>query len=233
MSVRFLVLAFVLVSTAAAQNAAPAPGSATFLVLLRGNPVGTVGSLLTRTPSGWSIEATGRLEAPLDLTVRRIDVEYSDDWRPRSATMDMASGGQGVVVHAGFVAGSDARVDIVRDGRQVTFVTARVSDDALILPNLAFGAYEALAAKLTAARPGATLRAYVLPQREIAIRLDSMSDETVRAVRGSIATKRWHVTFLDPAGDVSSDIWIATGRLVRFDLPAQALSVVRDDVARR
>jgi hypothetical protein len=229
---RILILLLWFASIVAAQNAAPVAGSARFVVLIRGTQVGTAGSVVTRTSSGWTIEGTGRIDAPLALDVRRLDVEYTDDWRPRGATLDMATGAEGVVVHAGFVAGSDAKVDIVRDGRQVVFVTVRVSGDAVILPNLAFGAYEALAARLTAARAGNMLRAYVLPEREVAIRLDSVTDETLRGTDGPLPTKRWHVTFLDPAGEIAADVWIRDGRLVRFDLPAQALSVVRDDVAR-
>lgn len=230
MPVRLFVVALLFASTAAAQNVAPVAGSAKFRVLLRGAPVGTADSVVTRTSSGWTVEGTGRIDAPIALTVRRLDVEYTDDWRPRGATLDMASGAEGVVVHAGFVAGSDARVDIVRDGRQVVFVTMRVSGDAVILPNLAFGAYEALAARLSSASAGGTLQAYVLPEREVAVRLDSVTDETLRGTNGPLPTNRWRVTFLDPTGEIVADVWIRDGRLVRFDLPAQALSVVRSDV---
>ena len=233
---RALLFSLLLASTAVAQSAPstpPAVGGAKFRVLLAGNAIGTAESSLNRTAQGWSIQGLGHLGAPLDLDVRRIDVEYAEDWTLRSATLDLATASESVVVHAGFVTGSDARIDIVRDGRQVVFVTADVSADALILPNLAFSAYEALAVRLGTASPGTTLKVYVLPQREIPIRVESVADETLRGPGRPVRTRRWRVTFVDPAGPVSADVWVEGQRLVRFDLPAERLSVVRDDVGPR
>ena len=215
-----------------AQSAVAPEGDATFVVRLRGTQVGTASASLKRLPDGWSIAGTTRLEPPLDVTVRRIDVAYSDNWRPRAVTLDLAAGAETVVVHGGgFGRTAPARIDVVRGGRQVTFVTAEISADALILPNFAYAAYEALAMRLAGASPGLVLKAYVLPQREIAIRLDAVTDEPLRAGGRTVATRRWRLTFLDPSGETTAEVWVDTGRLARLDLPAAGLSVVRTDLS--
>ena len=225
-----LVLTGVLASTAVAQPAQLGAGEASFRVSLRGAPIGTAMSTVIRTPTGWTIQGTGELAAPLGLTVRRLEVNYTDDWMPRDVTLDLATSEESLVVHGGFGGGATSRVDLVRN-RQVVFVTASVSPDAVILPNLAFGAYEALAARLALATPGTRLTAYVVPQREVAIRLDTVEDQNLRGTTGPIRTKRWRVTFLNPDGEVPADIWVDGQRLARFELPNQGLAVVRQDVS--
>jgi hypothetical protein len=112
------------------------------------------------------------------------------------------------------------------------FLTAAVSSDALILPAQVLPAYEALAARLAGATPGAEWRVYVLPQREVGLRLDQVTDATLMAGARTLPVKRWRVTFLNPAGEVPADVWVDGSRLARIDLPGQALSMVRQDVAR-
>jgi hypothetical protein len=196
-------------------------------------PFGTARSSVERTTTGWTISGAGELGAPANVSVRRIDVTYSERWQPHDATLEMATAGEQVVVHGGFDAAAGTRVDIVRDGRQVVFVTATVAADALVLPSLAFGAYEALAASLESAAPGRTLNAYVLPHREMSIDLQSVRGEVLAGRSGPLATRRWRIVFRDPAGAVNADVWVARGRLVRLDLPDEGLSVVRSDVTPR
>jgi hypothetical protein len=210
---------------------APATGEATFRVLQRGTAIGTARSSVLRTPGGWTVAGSGDLGPPHDLRIRRFEAAYTDAWAPRAATIEMATPAEQVVVHGAFDAAAGARIDIVRDGRQVVFVTAVVSPDALILPSLAFSAYEALAARLATAVDGGELKAYILPHREIAIRVEQARDETLGARAGPIDARRWRLTLRDPAGPVTADIWVASGRLVRLTLVEQDLTVERDDVA--
>jgi pimeloyl-ACP methyl ester carboxylesterase len=121
-------------------------------------------------------------------------------------------------------------VDVVRNG-EATNTTATVSPDAVILPNLAFGAYEALAVRLGVAEPGTEIKAYVLPQAEIPLRLESVTDETIQTVGRVIQTRRWRVVFVNPTGEVPADVWIEGRRLVGSTCPRRALSVAREDVA--
>jgi len=201
-----------------------------FRVFLRGAAIGTVEASLNRTDDGWLIRGTSRLGAPLDLTVRRLEVRYSDAWTPQTMSMELASREDTTVVHGGFQAGAPARIDIVRNG-EATWATASVSADAIIVPNLVYSAYEALAVRLSTASPGTEFRAYIIPQGEIPIRVDSVTDETIQTAGRTIQAKRWRITFMNPTGGVPADVWVDGGRLARFDMPTQALTVARDDVA--
>jgi hypothetical protein len=223
-------LAATVTAPLAAQQG-PRPGDATFVIVQHGTRVGTASSSVTHTVDGWTIEGATRLTAPLDVTVRRVEVEYTDAWKPLDVTVDLATGSEGVVVHGGgFGSAKSSRIDIVRGGRQVTFVKAVVSPDVLILPNFAYAAYEALAARLDGATPGTRLRAYVIPQREIPIRVDTVTRETLRSGSRTLTVTRCRLTFLDPSGQTTADIWTDGGRLARLDLPSQDLSVIRSDL---
>src|SRR5262245_11036449 len=174
--------AFVAAPLLAAQSSSPRDGEVRFDILQRGRQIGNATSTVRRTPDGWTITGATKLNAPLDVTVNRIEVGYSDLWIPRNATLDLASRDEAVVVHGGgFGTSNPARIDIVRGGRQVTFVTASVSRDVVILPNFAYAAYEALAARLDKATAGTRVAAYVMPQREIGVRVDAGDPEELRA----------------------------------------------------
>jgi pimeloyl-ACP methyl ester carboxylesterase len=208
----------------------PATGDATFRVFLRGAAIGTADVSLNRTADGWQIRGRSRLGAPIDINVTRVEINYTDDWMPRDATMEMATSLENVVVHGGFEAGSPARVDVVRNG-ETAYTTASVDANAIILPNLVFSAYEALAVRLSGAAPGAEIQVYVLPQGQIPVRVESVTDEAFQTVDRTVETKRWRITFANPGGDVPADVWTEGRRLARFDMPSQGLSVARDDVA--
>jgi hypothetical protein len=224
-----LVLAAV--PRALAQSPAGAAGDVRFVILQHGTPIGTATSAVSRTADGWSIVGTTQLNAPLQVSVNRVEVGYTSEWAPRNATLDLVSSDESVVVHGGGFGGpTAARIDIVRGGRQVTFVTAQVSRDALILPNFAYAAYEALAARLETAVAGTRIAVYVMPQREIAVRVDAVTAATLRGSGTTAATKHYRVTFVDPTGDTAADVWTEAGRLAGFDLPSQELSVRRVDL---
>lgn len=227
---RRLLLAATVMASMGSAAAQVTPYTASFRVTLAGRPLGTAMADVSRTAEGWSIRGTSELGAPLALSVRRFDAAYTLDWMPRGVTMDLASGEETLVVHGGFGGGSTSRIDLVRN-RQVVFLTAAVSGDALILPAHVLPAYEALAARLAGATPGSEWRVYVIPQREVGLRLDQVADVMVRAGPRAVPMKRWRVTFLNPGGEVPADVWVDGSRLARIDFPDQMLSMVRQDVA--
>lgn len=213
-------------SIAAAQ---PLTGDASFRVFLRGMAIGTSDVSLTRDNGGWLIRGSTRIGAPINLTVRRIEVRYNDIWEPRNFSMDLSADNEAVTVKTAFDIGT-ARTEIQRSG-QTTSGSNTVARDTIVLPNLAFSAYEALAARLSTASVGTELRGYIAPQAEIAIRVEAVSDEMIQTASRTIAVKRWRITFMNPGGALPADVWVNAGRLVRFDMPSQSISVARDDVA--
>lgn len=221
-----VLLGILTASSAAAQ---PAPGDASFRVFLRGVAIGTAAASLTRVDEGWVLRGSSRLEGPLGLTVKRVEVRYDDAWKPRDMSMELSSIDGTVVVRSVFEVGT-ARTDMVRNN-QTSFGSYAVSTDTIVLPNLVFSAFEALAARLSTSTPGAELHAFIVPQAEITIRLDSVTDEVVQTTRRAINAKHWRITFMNPEAPVPAEVWVDGGRLARFDFSGQSVSVVRDDVA--
>ena len=225
------LLTCIIASSAEAQpvTVAPVTGTASFRVFLRGAAIGTTDVSLSRTEDGWVIRGSGRLGAPVDLVIGRIEVRYDETWKPRDMSMDLSSTGESVSVKSVFDVGT-ARTEVLRSG-QTTNGSSTVARDTIVLPNLVFSAYEALAVRLSTASPGTELRAYIVPQAEIGIRAESVSDETIQTTERTVSTKRWRVTFMNPGGPLPADVWIEGARLVRFDLPSQLITVAREDVA--
>jgi hypothetical protein len=218
-------LALSLASTTAAQ--APAE----FSVYQRGTLVGTTTVVVTRESDGWHLQGTGELKGDFQLTMPQLDIRYDDAWRPRIMTMELVAKDDRAVVHVAFgLSDGTTRTDVVRPGN-ATWGSNQVSADALPLPDLVFGAYEALAGRLASAAPGQELRVFVAPRFETAMTVDGVVDEDVPTTGGALATRRWRVTLRRPEGPSPMEIWVAGGRMVRLDVPKEGLSVVRHDVA--
>ncbi|MGH9147165.1 MAG: alpha/beta hydrolase, partial [Vicinamibacterales bacterium] len=224
-------MAFLTTSTATGQVAQPVTGDASFRVFLRGSIIGSAETSLTRSDDGWLIKGTGRLAPPLDLTIRRLEVRYSADWKPQAITLELRTPEGNVVTNGTFQPDAPARIDVVRSGQETLSTTPQVAADAVIVPNLVYSAYEALAVRLMSASPGIQFPAYIVPQGEIAVRVDSVREELIQTPGRTLNTRRWQITFLNPSGEIPAEVWVEGGRLVRFDMPSQSLSVARADIA--
>ena len=221
--------ALLLAALATPLAAQPAMRSATFKIFIRGADIGSEEVTVLQTPDGWILRGSGRLASPLDVTIRFWETRYDPAWRPREFTLDVAAKSDEQSVHTTF-AGTSAASEITRAGQTIK-KTDTVAADAVVLPNLIFGAYEALAARLATANAGTEFRVYNAPQGEIALRVARVFDETIQISNRTIATRRWVVTFLNPGGSLDVDVWTEAGHLLRVDIPAQMVSVVREDVA--
>jgi uncharacterized protein len=209
--------------------AQPSMRSATFKIFIRGADAGSEEVTVMQSAEGWILRGSGRLGPPLDLTVKFWEIRYDSAWRPRELTFDLAAKLDARTVHTTF-AGTSA-VSEIAQGPQATKRVDTVAADTVVLPNLVFGAYEALAARLATAAPGAELRAFIAPQGEIAARAVRVSDETIQVSNRTMAARRWLVTFMNPGAPLDVDVWTEAGHLLRVDIPAQMVSVVREDVA--
>ncbi|MSO30681.1 MAG: hypothetical protein EXQ48_07025 [Acidobacteria bacterium] len=222
-----------LAAIARGQQPAIQTGDAMFTVSLRGTRIGSVRTSVTRGADGFTVAGSSEIGEPLNVTVRRVEINYTPDWLPLDATVDLATPSAQVVLHGGFTGGLEDRVEIVNDQRQVVFVTPTVSRDALILPNLSYSAYEALAAWLDGAMPGAQRHAYILPHREVMLRVETMTQERVTIDGKRASVKHFKVSILEPGAPTAVDVWVLQGRLVRLDVPASSLSIRRQDVLAR
>ncbi|MCX6550165.1 MAG: alpha/beta fold hydrolase [Acidobacteria bacterium] len=227
------ILVLLAAANAAAQQppAAPAPGpTASFTVFLQGTPLGSEQVAVTVSPDGWIVKSSGRLGNPVNISTSRFELRYDRAWRPLSLDIEATLRGQPMLLRTAFANGT-ATSEITQSG-QVLQKTDTVAADAVVLPNMFFGAYEALALRLQSVKPPAELRAYIAPQIEIALRVTGVADERIRTTERTIAARRYGITFANQSGPLAAEVWVdEESRLLRFRVPIQGLEVARDDVA--
>jgi len=194
-------------------------------------PVGTEQITVARTGAGWTITSDGRLGAPLDVITRNLEVRYDADWKPLSLFIDASTRGQETTLKT-VVTGTIARSEMTTAGAPADR-TDTIDESSILLPNLVFAPYEALAARLHASQPGAKLPVYIAPLGSAMITVGAPVEEQIQTVGRMIKARRTPITLEAPPGPpVSGEIWgDESGRLLRVSVPAQNLDVVREDVA--
>lgn len=215
----------------AQQTPAFQPGTtSSFMIFLRGTPVGVEQMAVSRTTEGWSILSTGRMGAPFDVVARKVEVRYTADWKPIAFNIDTTVRGefQRVITT---VQGTTASTDITV-GTQSTSRTDTIDPGSILLPNVMYSPYEALAAQLRTARDGASLPAYQIPIAPVQIRVVESTTEQIQTTARLINAKRTHVTVSTTTPPVDINVWSdENGRLMRLTVPAQGLDVARTDIA--
>jgi uncharacterized protein len=221
------------VSAASAGQTPQAPVSvsaANFTVFVQGQPIGSEQVAVTATSAGWVIRSSGRLGNPINLATNRFEMRYDASWHPLSMDIEGSLRGQPMLLHTVVTAGAAASE--INQAGQVAQKSDKIAPDALFLPNMLFGAYEALAVRVKGMTLPADLRAYIAPQAEIPLKVNASSDERIRTVERTIAAKRYTLTFVNPEGPVDAELWVdEESHILRFRVPAQGLEVARDDVA--
>ena len=206
----------------------PQPGEATFTVFVEGRPVGKQQVILTSTDEGWRISSTGELGGFLSLSTSKFEVLYDPSWKPLSLTINAKFRGQHLGLET-IITGTSAKSHLIQgQGSEEKINT--VALDATILPNNFYGAYEALAFKLTKSSVGEHLPIFIPPQGQIQMSVNKIIEERIQVVDRTIRTQHHSVTFRNPLGFLDAEIWSdEAGRLVRVKLPS--LEIVRSDVA--
>jgi hypothetical protein len=187
--------------------------------------VGSVEATLARRGQIWLISGMSRLGPPLDFTVNRFEAQYSDDWRPQFLSMDVATPQRSAVVNVAVQDGA-ALVDIVSRG-EATTERAAIASDALLLPNLVFPAYEALAVRLASLRGTTQFQVFLPPQSQIEVNVVEVEPATLAIRSGSVNTIRYALLLQGSGQPVAASMWVAEGRMVRFDMPGPSIRVER------
>jgi alpha-beta hydrolase superfamily lysophospholipase len=212
---------------AAAQSSNEA---ASFRVFLRGSAIGGEDVVVRRTPEGVTITSSGRLAAPLDLVMRQCVIRYDVRWRPLELSVDAMARGAALSIKTSFADGR-AESEVTQAGAP-TRKTDVVSADPVVLPNVCFSAYEALALRLGEIADGGSIRAYVAPQAEIAVTRVARTDQKVETARRVIDVRSYALAFQNPGGALDATVWTdESGRLLKLEIPSQSLIVVREDLA--
>src|SRR5437773_1737688 len=117
---------------AAAQQppSAAGTGEATLRVFARGALIGTEQSAVTRDAAGWTIASSGRLNAPLNIVNRRLQIRYDPNWKPIELTLDATVRGQVQTIHT-TISGNTATSQ-VGIGAQSRGLTATTTPEILL-----------------------------------------------------------------------------------------------------
>ena len=161
----FTVAAVVLLaagSTAAAQTTS----AHTFHIFVRGAQVGSEEVTVVQMADGWTLRGSGKLGTPINLTTEYWEARYDQAWAPLELTVNQTDGKSRWSVHSTFN-GTAAATDVTRDGQNQRR-NQTIAAGSVVLPNLIFGSYEALAARLASAAVGAQLPVFVAPQNAVA-----------------------------------------------------------------
>jgi hypothetical protein len=197
---------------------------------MQGRLLGSEQVTVTAGADGWIIRGTGRLAAPVDLSTTRFEMRYDREWRPLSLEVEGTLRGRPLIMRTAFAGGS-ATTDITQAGQQTQKVDA-VSADPVVLPNMFFCAYEALALRLRGIAVPGELKAYIAAQLEIPIRVTASGSERIQTAGRAVSATRYELTLENPGSPVQAEVWTdSDGRLLRFRVPAQGLEVAREDVA--
>jgi uncharacterized protein len=226
--IRALLAGAILAAATSIPRPAAAQG-ATFYIFGQGQRIGSESVTVVVTDDGWKMTSSGSIAAPIALNTRLAEVTYDKAWHPRTLAVDAVVKGKASTVKTTFT-GTQALNDIVQEERHFQ-KTDTVDAQTIVMPNLIFGTYEALAARLSTAAPGAVFRVYVAPEAEIAVTLGSVSTERVSVPGRTFEARRHALTFANPGGPLSVDLWTDGPRLMRIAIAAVGLEVIREDVA--
>jgi hypothetical protein len=217
-----------------AGGAAQQPPSRTttgYTLFLRGTPIGHEDVTVITDGNGTTIASEGRASVPENVAIRKAEVRYTADWTPQAYTLDATVSG-GEVSAASSFTGTVARTEGRQAGTAFTREHAVAPQTIVLMPNAFFGAWEALTRRVTQAAEPLDLRAYVVPQAEMPLRVLSVANERMQVGGTVLDVRRYDVLIQSPNGAVQASLTALTsGSLVRMSIPAQALDVVRDDVA--
>jgi len=223
------VAAALLLLCTSAAGAQTTTAAHTFHVFLRGIEVGSEEVTILESPDGWTLRGSARYGPPLNLNIEYWEARYDRTWKPIELTENLLEKNDRWTVHTGFT-GTTASSDVAMNGQNQRR-NQTIEADSVVLPNLVFGSYEALAARLAAASQGSQLPAYIAPQNPISIGVGRVSDETIQLPGRRIDAKRWTLTFGGTEGAIDMDVWTEGSRLLRIDIPSQMLTVIRDDIS--
>ena len=164
----FTVVAALVVVAGVQDLAAQATASHTFRVFVRGVDTGIEEVTVMESADGWTLRGSGKLRAPVNIAMDFWEARYDRAWKPIELTINLTESAKLWTVHTTFT-GTIASSDISQAG-QLQRRTSTVAADTVVLPNLIFGAYEALAVRLATEKVGSQLEVFIAPQDALPIR---------------------------------------------------------------
>ncbi len=243
-SLAFLMGAAICPSAAARQDAAqPAAaqpprqgssiaieGDAEFTLFLSGKRVGAEQVRIAKAGSTWIVSSTAQFGPPLNVTVNRFELRYATDWQPSELHIEAMQPGRSLALTTSF--GVTTAANVITQNGSTTSKTDQISARSIVLPNSFYAGYVVLAARLAEAAPGTELPVYVAPSSEIKVVVKGATDEQIAGPSGPLATRVYALTFQNPDGPLEATAATDTrGRLVRLEIPAAGIRLIRSDLA--
>jgi len=239
MPVRYCIWAVLLLlaaPVAAVQPQAPSapqPVSRTsrgYTVFLAGAVVGREDVTVESTADGIVITGQGRLSGSQDVVIRRVEVRYGRDWTPSSYELEASVNGGEAGLVTSFSNGAAVTKGV--DGGQPIDQTDKVAPRVVVLPNVFFGAYEALTRRLAATSTEKEFPAFIGPSALGLLRVTNASVEQMQIGTATFNIRRYELSFAGPRGMVVVNVYTDdAGSLLRVNIPAQRVDVMRDDLA--
>src|SRR5262245_22056660 len=183
-------------------------GKASFVVYEKGRQVGTIETSVSRTDEGWRIQGSMQTKGSVPIRIVNLELLYDRNWFGRWLTMEMKQPDD-VIVHVA-VGRTLAQTDVVRSG-EARFRSSSVSRNTILLPDRAYGAYEAVAARLSISPPGDDLPIFVPPIGETRAAVESVTTEQIATTAGAAAARHYVLTEIRPR-PTRVDLWVDRGR---------------------
>ena len=202
---------------------------ARFRIFIQSVPIGSESIVVETTATEWKMTAMGQTNAPA-LLLNRAEVRYDRQWHPLGFSLDARLKDTPVRITT-TIAGGTATSTVIQGDKSFP-ASHPIAETSIILPNNVYGAYEAVVARLATLQPGATFRAYVVPQAEIDVTFDSVTTERVQTTARTFQSKHYVLSAQNPGGALKVEVWADdSDRLMRIRIPQANLEVARDDIA--
>ncbi len=215
-----------------APSAPAAQKSVGYTIFLRGTPVGHQDVAIRSDAQGLLISGQGQIAVPIDVITRRAELRYRPDLTAESLTIEARILGVNVTLNTTFENGTAVSKGMQGD---VPFATTDMaSPQSVLLPNVFFGSHAVLARRLAGAAPGAEFRAFVGPgpAAQVAFRLRSETTDRMQFGTSTFDVHHYELVFDNAGAPLAIHLYADNvGGLVRVDVPAQGIEVVRDDIA--
>ncbi len=224
------LLALALAAASGSARISAQDQSSSFTVFVQGVAVGSEQVTVSRTPQGITISGDERIGPPLRLVARKAEFRYTPDWRPLECLVEGSTRDEAVLLRT-TVSGTTATTNYMQ-GTKPGQKTEQIAADSLLLPDIFFGAYAAVAARLAGAKAGDRLNVYVPPVGPATAKVASVSGDRVRTQAELVEVRRYVLDLATPAGLAGLELWAdPAGRLLRFSVPAQGFDIIRSDLA--
>lgn len=218
------------ISVISQSDREPATGEVVFTIFANSVPVGVERVGVARTPTGWLITSTGQIAPPVDLDIRSFEVEYDATWKPVKLTIDSTRNDRTYSVQTSFADGK-ATSEIQQAESKIT-QDMEIDPNGIILPDFFFGAYEAMAIRLSTSREGEEIPVYVAPRREVTALVEAIRSQSIQTAQGELAALIYRIIFQYETRQLEADIWVdQNNRLLRVYLPSVQLDIARQDLA--